>query len=379
MAVTDTGSGMAPEIIEKVFEPFFSTKAEGKGSGLGLSMVYGFVKQSGGHVKIYSEVGHGTTIKVYLPRAMEAEDLEVAVDNGPIVGGSETVLVVEDDAEVRETVIALLTDLGYRTLKAVDAASALTVIDSGIPIDLLFTDVVMPGALKSPELARKAKERLPDIAVLFTSGYTENSIVHGGRLDAGVELLSKPYTREALARKFRHVLANKAQRANRTTMTPQPEPPSAREASHNSSRVETKQSDGQVDRMTVLLVEDDALIRMNTAEMLQDSGFIVVEAGSAEDARAALQTMAVDFLVTDLNLPGASGTELAAEARALRPSTMIVFATGDPSSVRDQSGSVVLAKPYDETKLAAALASAKARQFDGASLTHSDTGEQEEA
>jgi CheY-like chemotaxis protein len=131
--------------------------------------------------------------------------------------------------------------------------------------------------------------------------------------------------------------------------------------------------------MTVLLVEDDALIRMNTAEMLQDSGFIVVEAGSAEDARAALQTMAVDFLVTDLNLPGASGTELAAEARALRPSTMIVFATGDPSSVRDQSGSVVLAKPYDETKLAAALASAKARQFDGASLTHSDTGEQEEA
>jgi CheY-like chemotaxis protein len=108
------------------------------------------------------------------------------VDNGPIVGGTETVLVVEDDAEVRDTVIAMLSDLGYRTLKAVDTSSALTVIDSGIPIDILFTDVVMPGTLKRPELARKAKERLPNIAVLFTSGYTENSIVHGGKLDAGV-------------------------------------------------------------------------------------------------------------------------------------------------------------------------------------------------
>ncbi|WP_337270803.1 hybrid sensor histidine kinase/response regulator [Oryzifoliimicrobium ureilyticus] len=351
MAVSDTGSGMSPEIIDKVFEPFFSTKAEGKGSGLGLSMVYGFVKQSGGHVKIYSEVGHGTTVKLYLPRAHEAEDVEVVVDNGPIVGGTETVLVVEDDAEVRETVIAMLTDLGYRTLKAVDAASALTVIDSGIPIDILFTDVVMPGQLKSPELARKARERLPNIAVLFTSGYTENSIVHGGKLDAGVELLSKPYTREALARKFRHVLANQAQRLK--TAEPVKNVPAEKQTAETreASVFETP----KVSRQTVLLVEDDALIRMNTAEILQQSGLIVVEAASAEEAKTALQTIPIDVLVTDVNLPGASGTSLAAEAKLLRPSAMIIYATGDPTSIRGEQGAVILVKPYDAEGLAAII------------------------
>ena len=141
------------------------------------------------------------------------------------------VLVVEDDDEVRATVVEMLSDLGYRVLKAVDAQNALAVIESGMAIDLLFTDVVMPGNLKSPELARKARQRLPDIAVLFTSGYTENSIVHGGRLDAGVELLSKPYTREALARKLRHVLANEAQRrtASEARQAREPSPAPAAE------------------------------------------------------------------------------------------------------------------------------------------------------
>lgn len=382
MAVSDTGSGMPPEIIEKVFEPFFSTKAEGKGSGLGLSMVYGFVKQSGGHVKIYSEVGHGTTIKLYLPRAMESEDVEVAVDNGPIVGGTETVLVVEDDAEVRETVIALLSDLGYRTLKAVDASSALSVIESGIPIDLLFTDVVMPGTLKSPELARKAKERLPNIAVLFTSGYTENSIVHGGRLDVGVELLSKPYTREALARKVRHVLANQAQRTAQSSKLPPREPLSNLDASNlDASNLDTpltsparseqpRQTHDR--RITVLLVEDEALIRLNTAEIMEDAGLIVVEAGSAEEAKAALQTMAIDVLVTDVNLPGASGSELAAEARALRPATLIVYATGDPSSVRGETDAIVVTKPYDAARLAELIA--RGEKFATTHLGRLETG-----
>jgi PAS domain S-box-containing protein len=206
VSVTDTGSGIAPEIVDKVFEPFFTTKPEGRGTGLGLSMVYGFVKQSGGHVKIYSEPGHGTTVRLYLPRSHEREDVVAEVDSGPIKGGTETVLVVEDDDDVRTTVVDLLADLGYRVLKASDAASALAIIDSGMAIDLLFTDVVMPGPLRSPDLARKARERLPELAVLFTSGYTENAIVHGGRLDPGVEMLSKPYTRESLARKLRHVL-----------------------------------------------------------------------------------------------------------------------------------------------------------------------------
>jgi signal transduction histidine kinase len=206
LAVTDTGTGMSPEVLARVFEPFFSTKPEGRGTGLGLSMVYGFVKQSNGHVKIYSEVGQGTTIKLYLPRADQREDVIAVVDDAEIVGGQEIVLIAEDDDGVRAVAVDLLTELGYRVLTANDAASALTIVESGVAIDLLFTDVVMPGSLKSPELARRAKQLLPDLTVLFTSGYTENAIVHGGRLDAGVELLPKPYTREALAHKIRRVL-----------------------------------------------------------------------------------------------------------------------------------------------------------------------------
>ena len=150
-------------------------------------------------------------MKLYLPRSLEAEDMIVNIDAREVVGGSETILVAEDDEQVCATVVSLLTELGYQVLKAGDAAAALAVIESGARIDLLFTDVVMPGPLRSPDLARKARERIPGLAVLFTSGYTQNAIVHGGRLDAGVELLSKPYTREALARKIRHVLANQKQ------------------------------------------------------------------------------------------------------------------------------------------------------------------------
>lgn len=344
LAVSDTGCGMAPEIIDKVFEPFFSTKGEGKGSGLGLSMVYGFTKQSGGHVKIYSEVGHGTTIKLYLPRALESEDVEVVASTGPIVGGTETVLVVEDDDEVRATVVEMLTDLGYRVLKAVDASSALNVIESGIPIDILFTDVVMPGTLKSPELARKARERLPDIAVLFTSGYTENSIVHGGRLDAGVDLLSKPYTREALAWKFRQVLGKSDK--GRTLAEMKAVNPIPTEG--GSSVVTTKR--------TVLLVEDDALIRLSTADLLEEAGYLVVAASSAEEAMAALDTAPVDILVTDINLPGISGVELARQAKVKRPGLKLVFATGDTSSIKDEPDAQVLNKPYSQDDLVRTLA-----------------------
>ena len=210
LAVSDTGCGIPSDIIEHVFEPFFTTKPEGKGSGLGLSMVYGFLRQSGGHVKIYSEIGQGTTVKLYLPRIHEDE--VVANDAEPVDagGGSETVLVVEDDDEVRSTVTEMLRELGYNVLTARDAASAFPVLESGVKIDLLFTDVVMPGPLRSPELARKAIERMPGIAVLFTSGYTENAIVHGGRLDPGVNLLTKPYSRQALAARVRDALNRRA-------------------------------------------------------------------------------------------------------------------------------------------------------------------------
>ena len=206
LAVSDTGSGIPKDILEHVFEPFFTTKAEGKGSGLGLSMVYGFVKQSGGHVKIYSELGEGTTLRIYLPRVHDNEDVAAPAEIVDEEGGSETILVVEDDDEVRLTVTDMLRDMGYKVLTARDAASAIPILESGVKIDLLFTDVVMPGPVRSPELARKARERIPDIGVLFTSGYTENAIVHGGRLDPGVNLLTKPYTRQMLATRIRDAL-----------------------------------------------------------------------------------------------------------------------------------------------------------------------------
>lgn len=206
LSVTDTGSGMSPEVLDKVFEPFFSTKAEGKGSGLGLSMVYGFVKQSGGHIHIYSTPGQGTTVKLYLPRSLE-DEAAAAPALPQALGGSETILVAEDNEGVRATVVELLQQLGYEVLQASDATSALALLQGGTRVDLLFTDVVMPGPLRSPELARRARELWPDIAVLFTSGYAQDAIVHGGRLDPGLDLLGKPYTQDALARKLRHVLA----------------------------------------------------------------------------------------------------------------------------------------------------------------------------
>jgi PAS domain S-box-containing protein len=212
ISVADNGSGMSPEVAQQAFDPFFTTKPEGRGTGLGLSMVYGFVNQSGGHIQIDSELGRGTTIRIYLPRSLQAAEQAADMDVASTAGGGEMVLVAEDDESVRETVVALLNDLGYRVLKAKDAQSALTIIESGMPIDLLFTDVVMPGALQSTELARKARERMPHLAVLFTSGYSEGALAPEGRLEAGVELLSKPYSRDALALKVRHVLSQAALR-----------------------------------------------------------------------------------------------------------------------------------------------------------------------
>jgi PAS domain S-box-containing protein len=342
IAVTDTGTGIPPDILERVYEPFFTTKAEDKGTGLGLAMVYGFLKQSGGHVKIYSEVGAGTTVKLYLPREIASEDTPVAAPSGEIQGGEETVLVVEDDDEVREVAVSMLIELGYRVVKARDAASALVVVDSGIPIDLIFTDVMMPGTLRSPELARKAKERLPDVAVLFTSGYTQNAIVHGGRLDPGVELLAKPYTREALARKIRHVLANHAQRR----------------AAAKGSRHPTREN--ALKGAMVLLVEDDDLIRLTTTEMLSDIGCQVREASTAQEALKILDDGHMDILLTDVGLPGVSGLQLARDASARRPDLRLVLATGD-SAVKSEAtrlGAVLLVKPYTPESLRQGLENA---------------------
>ncbi len=331
VAVTDTGSGISPDIIEHVLEPFFSTKTDGKGSGLGLSMVYGFLKQSGGHLKIYSEVGHGTTMKLYMPRTMQAEDSLSDQKAIPVTGGTETVLVVEDDDGVRETSVALLTDLGYRVLKAHDAQSAFAIVSSGVQIDLLFTDVVMPGPMRSTELARKAKAQFPGIAVLFTSGYTENSIVHGGRLDAGVDLLSKPYTREALARKVRHVLNNAQQQRIALQRMERQELATASEPGADQEQ-QRKQLESRPTVSHVLIVEDEPLILMSTVDMVEELGHTVHEANSAEHALGVLETNRIDTLLTDVGLPGMSGIELAKQVRDRWPDVRIVFASGDDSA-----------------------------------------------
>jgi PAS domain S-box-containing protein len=207
ISVTDNGSGMTQDVIERAFEPFFTTKQTGQGTGLGLSQVYGFVKQSGGHVKIYSEPGHGTTVKIYLPRAhgKPGEHPAQSLGAAPSAYGQETILVVEDDGEVRAFICAALADLNYHVLQASDARSALNVLDGEGHIDLLLSDVILPGP-NGRELANAALLKRPNLKVLFMTGYSRNAIVHQGRLDAGVNLIQKPLTQATLAAKVRDVL-----------------------------------------------------------------------------------------------------------------------------------------------------------------------------
>jgi CheY-like chemotaxis protein len=208
IVVRDTGSGIPEAIRDKVFEPFFTTKEVGRGTGLGLSMVYGFVKQSGGHISLNSERGVGTSIHIYLPKACEeTESPSEALPVAPLQGGAETILVTEDDAMVRTHVVAQLASLGYKTLAAPNAAQALAIIDRGEPIDLLFTDVVMPGEMNGRELADEVLRRRPSARVLFTSGYTEKVLTHHGQLDPGLQLLAKPYRKADLARMIRIALS----------------------------------------------------------------------------------------------------------------------------------------------------------------------------
>jgi signal transduction histidine kinase/CHASE3 domain sensor protein/FixJ family two-component response regulator len=213
VAVSDTGHGMPPDVVARVFEPFFTTKTEGRGTGLGLAMVFGFVKQSGGHAKIYSEPGEGTSVKLYLPRAV-GEAIPSAQRGGmptDLPHGSATILVVEDEPGVREIAVAILRNLGYRVLEAPDGDEGLRVFGAhAAEIDMLLTDVVLPGKVRGRELAERITAMRPEVKVLFMSGYTENSIVHHGRLDDGVQLLGKPFKRDQLARKVAEVLGTVA-------------------------------------------------------------------------------------------------------------------------------------------------------------------------
>jgi signal transduction histidine kinase/CheY-like chemotaxis protein len=342
LAVSDTGTGMTPEVLGRVFEPFFTTKPEGKGTGLGLAQAYGFVKQTGGHIKIYSEVGHGTTIKLYLPRTRREQDMPDA--NGPqaVVGGSERILVVEDDEGVRAAVVDMLADLGYAVHRAEDAESALAMLAAGEKFDLLFTDVVMPGNLPTREFTRRAQEMIPDLLVLYTSGYTQNAIVHNGKLDDDAFLLSKPYRKDELARKLRSVFAGTA----RGPLRP-PETIADRQGPPRSGKV--------------LVVEDVALIRMTTVDMLEQIGFTAAEAGDGAEALAVLQKDdEITILLTDLGLPGMNGRQLVEEALRLRPDLKVIVASGYSTEEQEggrQAGVAYLTKPFDVAQLRRVLES----------------------
>lgn len=348
LAVTDTGIGMSPDVVEQAFDPFFSTKPEGKGSGLGLSMAYGFVKQSGGHIRLYSEVGEGTTVRVYLPRStarpVDTERSKV----GGLRYGSETILVAEDDQKVRETVVELLSGLGYAVLKANNAEQALAIVESGTHIDLLFTDVVMPGSLRSPEMVQRAVQRLPALKVLYTSGYTQNAIVHGGRLDPGVELLSKPYSRRQLALKIRQVLGNGGIEATE---------PEASDKRPDAGANVAPCSAWEPRRLRVLVVEDDASLLDAVCELLTLIGISPQRSATAAQALNILQAGAVDVLLTDIVLPDMSGIELAQRAFEVHSELRVVFASGNPVPAHDNFPFkwTALRKPYTLDALRMAL------------------------
>jgi signal transduction histidine kinase/CheY-like chemotaxis protein len=340
LAVSDTGSGMTSEVMTRVFEPFFTTKPEGKGTGLGLAQAYGFVKQSGGHIKIYSEVGEGTTVKIYLPRTRRAQDAADAANQQAALGGSERILVVEDDEGVRAAVVDMLTDLGYHVQRAENADAALKLLEGGAKVDLLFTDVVMPGPVTTRELTRRAQEMHPGLKILYTSGYTQNAIVHNGRLDDDAFLLSKPYRKDELARKLRSVFAGTA-RGPLQTELPSVAQPAER-------------------RGKILVVEDVMLIRMATVDMVEQIGFQATEAGDGAEALAILQKdPEIEILLTDLGLPGMNGRQLVEEARRLRPDIKVIIASGystESAAGGKPDGDIVhLTKPFDLGQLRRAL------------------------
>ena len=326
ICVTDTGHGMSKQVLARAFDPYFTTKEVGKGTGLGLSMVYGFVKQSGGHVKIYSEPNEGTTVKIYLPRLMTgAEEARApAVEPDP-TGREQMILVVEDDDDVRAYTVEMLRELGYRVAHAPDGAAALRVIEREAGrIDLLFTDVVMPN-MSGRELVDRARALQPDLKVLYTSGYTRNSIVHGGRLDAGVEMIAKPFTYQTLARKIGDILET-----------------------------------GRTGR--VLLAENDPTVRMFGVEALEGAGFAVDEAATASEAMGRIRAAQgrYDAAILDANLPEKAGDALAIELRAMHADLPLLIASDGPADalrakfVGDRLADVV-GKPYNAAKLLAAL------------------------
>jgi len=325
IAVSDTGVGMPKEHLARVFEPFFTTKEIGRGTGLGLSQVYGFVKQSGGHVNVYSEEGRGTTVKMYLPRFIgetsEAEESDLARLEGRSLAG-ETVLVVEDDDEVRAYSSGILRELGYEVLEAADGPAALKILDrTDVVVDLLFTDVVMPG-MSGRELSDQARRLRPGLKTLYTSGYTRNAIVHAGRLDPGVALLPKPFTLSELGERVRDLLDRGRSRR-------------------------------------LLIVEADPTVRLLASEVLAGAGFTPETAATAAEALGKLRAAQgrYDAVLLDSALPDKPGRTLIEEIRALfedLPVVVTIPAGGQPEV--GQPDAVSVQKPYSGQMLLESLA-----------------------
>ena len=329
ICVSDTGVGMTREVMARAFDPFFTTKPLGSGTGLGLSQVFGFVKQSGGHVKLYSEVGQGTTIKVYLPRLICDVTLVEAEPAPPVPTGrsTETILVVEDDEDVRRYSTECLRELGFSIFEAASGSVALRVLDHHPEINLLFTDVGLPG-INGRQLVDEARRRRPGLRVLFTTGYARNAIVHHGRLDPGLQLLTKPFTRAQLASRVRDVL--------------------------------DAQSVPMAGQGVALVVEDEPLVRMFVAQTLEQRGLEAVQVGTAREGLDAAQRLHnAQLAFVDVGLPDRNGLELAAELRRRWPHMPIIVASGytqhSGEKLRNDERVLFLTKPFDAPAVARAL------------------------
>ena len=337
--VSDTGTGMPPEVVAQAFDPFFTTKSDGKGTGLGLSMVYGFVRQSNGHIRIDSAIGQGTSVKLYLPRTQDpvVKD-DLVAQTAPT--GSERILVVEDSDDVRRAVVDMLSGWGYRIVAAENPDIAAALFEKDQAFDLLFTDVVMPGTMTAIELAELVQRRRPGIAVLLTSGFARDLIADFSR--TGYPLIAKPYSSDALAARIRAVLAARRPRAA--------SPPEAAPASAPS----VPPGGGRSKR--VLLVEDEIVLRMSTTDMLEQMGCVVSGVGTGEQALDLLaKDGKFDLMLTDLGLPGMSGEELAGLVRERFPTLPVVIASGYGPSAPLVDGTQFISKPYSAIDLQQAL------------------------
>ncbi len=329
LTVADTGTGMPPEVLAKVFEPFFTTKSVGRGSGLGLSQVYGFVRQSGGEVTLDCPERGGTVVSIRLPRL----DVPAPGPNRPALAGfpggrGERLLVVEDDNAVRQTAAETLEALGYHVVVASCAAEALALLERGPGFDLLFSDVVMPGGMSGLQLAERARKAWPGMRLLLTSGFAAEDVDALGTAP-GIELLGKPFRRADLAQRVRHLL----------------------------DQANPESRDGQAGRLRILLVEDEALIRLHARTLLEEMGHAVEEADCGQAALSCLEDAAYDLMLTDLGLPDMGGEDLVREARSRRGGLPVVLVTGRTvGGGSPVDGFPVLPKPFTQGDLARVLA-----------------------